>query len=334
MRASMRSLGDCALCDRIRNATQDTAYYLKLSDTHIFESPFAKQWPGALMLVYERHREEVSDIVANGVPPIYNALLTVETAMRNALNPVRMNVVKFGNVCAHLHWHLIPRYAGELYPEKTSWELQQKVMEELYTPFCLQGLESVSATEKRARIFAQLSAMSQNQARFYYAAAMIFRPKDKAARKEFFGCSVFDVVQALRAAPNEWQTLLMKRNYDDFVWDHFGGCANESEFPRETLLRELHEESGWMARECAEVSRHWNGRILRGFTFFVMPENEDVYCMDTQVASSDEVAEVAWVDVSTIMNGNAHPGILRARITCLLDNFSDFDFDDSANVIA
>ncbi len=319
----------CSLCDRIRNAREEATYLGRLNETHVFQSPFAKQWPGALMLVYERHREEVSDIVSNGIPPVHNALLVAEKAIREVVKPARMNVVKFGNVCPHLHWHLIPRFCGELCAEKTPWEVQDLKHDKLFSPELLNRLDDL----RRQNLFSQLRdavlRLSNNPARFFYAAAMVFRPIEAALRPSYFEKSLEDIVQAVRHSPERWESLLMRRGYDDFSWDHFGGCADEGEFPADTLKREVREEAGWSVRDFCEGPRHWRGRILRGFSYVVTPESRLVYCENEHPADSAEVDEAAWVPLEKILSSGEFAGVVRERTQALLDVRPDFDCDDT-----
>jgi diadenosine tetraphosphate (Ap4A) HIT family hydrolase/8-oxo-dGTP pyrophosphatase MutT (NUDIX family) len=319
----------CSLCDRIRNARQDSTYLGRLNETHVFQSPFARRWPGALMLVYERHREEVSDIVSNGIPPVHSALLVAEKAIREVVNPVRMNVVKFGNVCPHLHWHLIPRFEGEKHLSKTSWELQLLQDDDLFSTDVLPRIHELLSRNLSVELRNAVLRLSSHPARFFYSAAMVFRPRNFELRSVYFEKPLSEIVLAVRQNPEGWESLLMRRGYDDFSWDHFGGCADAGEYPVDTLKREVREEAQWDVRDFCESSRHWRGSILRGFSFAVMPSEKSVYCENEHPAGCEEVGEVAWVPLSRIFSETEFSGVVRARTKALLDGFSDFECDDS-----
>jgi 8-oxo-dGTP pyrophosphatase MutT (NUDIX family)/diadenosine tetraphosphate (Ap4A) HIT family hydrolase len=323
----------CALCDRIRARKTDNFYLGCYSETHVFESPFAKQWPGALMLVYERHREEISDIVSNGIPPAQNALLVAEMAIRKIVNPARMNVVKFGNVCSHLHWHLIPRFVGELHATKTPWELQGLTDSELFTQQALEQVGALRAAPLALALKNGMEHIERNAARFFYAAAMVFRPRDASLREQYFEKSASEIVNEVRGGSCDFESLLMQRNYDDHGWDHFGGCADPAEFPADTLKREVLEEAGWRVRDYSEPLRHWRGRLLRGFSFVVMPESCDVYCKNLHPRVRGEAAKAVWVSLSEILDSPHYGHVIKLRTQSLLSGCADFDENREGTVI-
>lgn len=109
----------CSLCAKIAADSLDLVCVLP--HCRIFRGPFSAGWPGALMVVFSEHRIELSDL---GQPEaVQRELLAIERAIRATVQPRRMNVAKFGNVCEHLHWHFIPRRHGEAFAEKTPWEI-------------------------------------------------------------------------------------------------------------------------------------------------------------------------------------------------------------------
>ncbi len=318
----------CVLCDRVRAGASDSEYLGLLSECHVFESPLAKRWPGSLMLVYERHREEVSDIIANGVPPASVALLVAENAIRKVCAPRRMNVVKFGNVCAHLHWHLIPRYAGELCSEKTPWELVSSQESEVFSRELSNRLNSLNRVDLVKNLKEALKVASLPSGRFFYSAAIVVRPCDRLLRERVAHASAAEVVSLFRSDPAAWQALLMQRNYDDGGWDHFGGCSDGIEFPQETLVRELQEEAGWEAASMVECSRHWRGRSLRGFNFLVMPRDEQIFLNDEHPPVRGEVARAAWFSLHEIASESRFAGVVRDRMQALMCGNCDFDSEE------
>lgn len=75
------------------------------------------------MLVYKEHVEEQSDVELEKIAEVFQRIVMVEKVMRDVLRPARINFAKFGNVASHLHWHIIPRFVGEIYTDKSPWEL-------------------------------------------------------------------------------------------------------------------------------------------------------------------------------------------------------------------
>ncbi|MGZ9722693.1 HIT family protein [Rhizobium miluonense] len=56
----------------------------------------------------------------------------VTEAVQLACNPKKMNVAFFGNLWAHVHWNIIPRYGNDPLPEDSIWTLDRKLIESYF----------------------------------------------------------------------------------------------------------------------------------------------------------------------------------------------------------
>lgn len=56
-------------------------------------------------------------------------LSLVTEAVQMACNPKKMNVAFFGNLWAHVHWNVIPRYGNDPLPEDSIWTLDRQLIE-------------------------------------------------------------------------------------------------------------------------------------------------------------------------------------------------------------
>jgi diadenosine tetraphosphate (Ap4A) HIT family hydrolase len=45
----------------------------------------------------------------------------VEAAVREAMEPDKMNVASLGNMTPHVHWHVIPRFADDRHFPQPIW---------------------------------------------------------------------------------------------------------------------------------------------------------------------------------------------------------------------
>lgn len=124
----MSTVDECSLCSRLK--TQVSLFETPLIS--VFEGPFWARWPGHLMCVYKNHLLEQSDIPEDCRHDVFDDIIDSELAIRATVNPSKLNVAKFGNVVSHLHWHIIPRFESENFPEKTVWELLNLPVEQLH----------------------------------------------------------------------------------------------------------------------------------------------------------------------------------------------------------
>lgn len=53
-------------------------------------------------------------------------VFAVEFALRELLQPDKINLASFGNVTPHLHWHLIPRWRDDPHFPQPFWGQRQR----------------------------------------------------------------------------------------------------------------------------------------------------------------------------------------------------------------
>lgn len=77
------------------------------------EGADAKAYPGYCRVVWNEHVRELTDLCADDRHCFMEAVFALETALRQALRPEKMNVASLGNLTPHLHWHVIPRFRDD-----------------------------------------------------------------------------------------------------------------------------------------------------------------------------------------------------------------------------
>lgn len=80
-------------------------------------------YPGFCRVVWNAHIKELTDLSAADRQTFMDAVFTLETALRTALQPEKMNVASLGNLTPHLHWHVIPRYRNDPAFPKPVWAI-------------------------------------------------------------------------------------------------------------------------------------------------------------------------------------------------------------------
>jgi len=66
--------------------------------------------PAFCRVVLQRHEREMTDLDETECAAMMRIVFAVERAQRTLLNPDKINIACFGNMVAHVHWHVIPRF--------------------------------------------------------------------------------------------------------------------------------------------------------------------------------------------------------------------------------
>ena len=78
-------------------------------------------YPGFCRVIWRDHVREMSDLSADDRLLLNEAVFQVEQAVRETMQPLKVNVASLGNVVPHLHWHIIPRYADDAHFPAPVW---------------------------------------------------------------------------------------------------------------------------------------------------------------------------------------------------------------------
>jgi len=78
-------------------------------------------YPGFARVIWNEHVREVSDLADADRLLLNEAVWKLEQAVREVMQPLKVNVASLGNVVPHLHWHVIPRYADDAHFPAPVW---------------------------------------------------------------------------------------------------------------------------------------------------------------------------------------------------------------------
>ena len=78
-------------------------------------------YPGFARVIWNEHVREVSDLADTDRLLLNEAVYKLEQAVREVMQPLKVNVASLGNVVPHLHWHVIPRYADDAHFPAPVW---------------------------------------------------------------------------------------------------------------------------------------------------------------------------------------------------------------------
>ena len=70
-------------------------------------------YPGFCRVIWNAHVAEMSDLPVPERVRLMDVVWQVEAALREVLQPHKINLASLGNMVPHLHWHIIPRFTDD-----------------------------------------------------------------------------------------------------------------------------------------------------------------------------------------------------------------------------
>ena len=83
-------------------------------------------YPGFCRVVWHEHVAEMTDLTTVSQRHVLNVVLATEIALRELMQPDKINLASFGNVVPHLHWHVIPRFRDDRHFPEPTWGRPQR----------------------------------------------------------------------------------------------------------------------------------------------------------------------------------------------------------------
>ncbi|MFT4241506.1 MAG: HIT family protein [Acidovorax sp.] len=105
----------CALCDADGGALVWRG--AKLRVIRADEAGF----PAFYRVVWNAHAPEFSDLSPADRQHCMEAVTRVEQALRDTLQPAKINLAALGNMVPHLHWHVIARFGWDSHFPAPVW---------------------------------------------------------------------------------------------------------------------------------------------------------------------------------------------------------------------
>jgi len=84
-------------------------------------------YPGFCRVIWNAHAKEMTDLSAADRACLMDIVWQVEAAVREVMQPLKMNVASLGNMVPHLHWHVIPRFADDAHFPAPIWAEAKRV---------------------------------------------------------------------------------------------------------------------------------------------------------------------------------------------------------------
>lgn len=79
------------------------------------------EYPGFCRVIWNEHVKEMTDLMPQMRSELMDTVFAVESAVREVMQPDKINLASLGNVVPHLHWHVIPRYTDDTHFPNPIW---------------------------------------------------------------------------------------------------------------------------------------------------------------------------------------------------------------------
>jgi diadenosine tetraphosphate (Ap4A) HIT family hydrolase len=96
--------------------------------TRLWEDDFCRvvllhdlDYPAYCRVELLAHVKEMTDLAPELRARMMKTVFAVETAMREVINPDKINLASLGNKTPHLHWHVVPRFSDDKHFPNSHW---------------------------------------------------------------------------------------------------------------------------------------------------------------------------------------------------------------------
>lgn len=83
-------------------------------------------YAGYCRVIWQAHVAEMSDLDFEERFHLMRIVFEVEAGLRESLRPDKVNLASLGNVVAHLHWHVIPRFRDDPHFPNPIWGARRR----------------------------------------------------------------------------------------------------------------------------------------------------------------------------------------------------------------
>ena len=99
---------DCPIC-----AAQNEEILLQTPNLRVIAVHNEANAPAFCRVIWQHHVAEMTDLQPAERAELMDVVYKVEAAMRQVLQPEKINLASLGNVVPHLHWHVIARFQDD-----------------------------------------------------------------------------------------------------------------------------------------------------------------------------------------------------------------------------
>jgi diadenosine tetraphosphate (Ap4A) HIT family hydrolase len=110
-----KQFGGCPLCTPSTETVlwrNEKLRVIRVADT---------DYPAFCRVIWNGHVKEMTDLAVADREYFMAVVFAVERVLRDMLGPDKINLASLGNQVPHLHWHVIPRFAGDAHFPDPVW---------------------------------------------------------------------------------------------------------------------------------------------------------------------------------------------------------------------
>jgi len=78
-------------------------------------------YPGFCRVIWQQHVAEMTDLPIVDRSTLMRTVCQIEAALREVLQPHKINLAALGNMVPHMHWHVIPRFTDDAHFPHPIW---------------------------------------------------------------------------------------------------------------------------------------------------------------------------------------------------------------------
>jgi diadenosine tetraphosphate (Ap4A) HIT family hydrolase len=83
-------------------------------------------YPAFCRVIWTEHIREMTDLAPPQRTHLLAVVLAVERALRDLVQPAKINLASLGNQVPHLHWHVIPRFEDDAHFPDPVWAVRRR----------------------------------------------------------------------------------------------------------------------------------------------------------------------------------------------------------------
>ena len=122
---------DCYVCDWLSkiHGSEERYFVAELETGYFFISKKWQYFYGYSFFISKTCVKELHQMPVDFRRSFLFEMTVVSEAVQNVLGAEKMNCESLGNSCPHVHWHIIPRYGNDPYPDKAIWSIDRDIID-------------------------------------------------------------------------------------------------------------------------------------------------------------------------------------------------------------